>query len=58
MIVSPWGEVLAELGGVDKGPEIITANIDLDDVQRIKREMPLLRRTYVKELFTPKPLLD
>ena len=48
MIVSPWGEVLAELGGEDKGPEIITANINLDDVQRIKREMPLLRRTYVK----------
>ncbi|KAI9685971.1 MAG: Carbon-nitrogen hydrolase [Bathelium mastoideum] len=47
MIVSPWGEVLAELGGEDKGPEIITADINLADVQRIKKEMPLLRRTDV-----------
>ncbi|KAF2234589.1 putative nitrilase [Viridothelium virens] len=47
MIVSPWGEVLAELGGEDKGPEIITADIDLDEVQRIKILMPLLRRTDV-----------
>ena len=45
MIVSPWGDVLAELGGEDKGPEIITADIDLDNVNRIKKEMPLLRRT-------------
>ena len=45
MIVSPWGEVIAELGGEWKEPEIVTAEIDLTSVDRIKREMPLLRRT-------------
>ena len=45
MIVSPWGEVIAELGGEWKGPEIATAEIDLASVERIRREMPLLRRT-------------
>ncbi|KAL9071240.1 MAG: hypothetical protein Q9157_005544 [Trypethelium eluteriae] len=54
MIVSPWGEVLAELGGEDKGPEIITADIDLDEVQRIKILMPLLRRTLVEDLRSKK----
>ena len=45
MIVSPWGEVLAELGGEWKGPEIATAELDLASVDRIRKEMPLLRRT-------------
>ncbi|KAK8250531.1 nitrilase [Phyllosticta capitalensis] len=56
MIVSPWGEVLAELGGVDATegrqgyrpePELATAEVDLEVLQRIRREMPLLRRTDV-----------
>lgn len=46
MIVSPWGEVVARLGGDWKEAELATANIDLDLVKRIKTEMPLLRRTY------------
>ena len=45
MIVSPWGEVVAKLGGESQEPEIATANIDLDMISKIKREMPLLRRT-------------
>ncbi len=45
MIVSPWGEIVAELGGEWKEPEITTAEVDLTMVDRIKREMPLLRRT-------------
>ena len=46
IIVSPWGEVLAELGGDQKeGPEVIFANIDLEHVKKVRREMPLLRRT-------------
>lgn len=44
MIVSPWGEVVAELGGGDSDVEIATADIDLDLVAKIRREMPLLRR--------------
>ena len=45
MIVSPWGEVMAELGGEDQGPELVTAEIDLKSLQRVRRSMPLLRRT-------------
>jgi len=45
MIVSPWGEILAELGGKWKEPEIATAEIDQTMVDRINKEMPLLRRT-------------
>ena len=45
MIVSPWGEVMAQLGGEGTEPEIATADIDLELVMRIKREMPLLRTT-------------
>lgn len=45
-IVSPWGEVLAELGGEKKDePEVIFAEIDLDRVKEIRKNMPLLRRT-------------
>ena len=44
MIISPWGEVLAELGGTWNEPA--TAEIDLDQVRKVRMEMPLLRRTY------------
>lgn len=51
IIISPWGEVMAELGGPDKGddwePEIITVDIDLKSVEKVRKELPLLRRTYV-----------
>lgn len=46
MIVSPWGDILAELGGEGEEAEIATADIDLTSVERINKEMPLLRRTY------------
>jgi len=46
-IISPWGEIVAQLGGVSSEPEIITANIDLDFVARVKRELPLHRRIDV-----------
>jgi len=50
MIVSPWGEVLAELGPKHCGeeyaePEIATADIDLGILEKIRKEMPMLRRT-------------
>ena len=47
MIVNPWGEVVASLGGDFKEPEIATADIDLDLLSKIRREMPLLRRTDI-----------
>lgn len=45
MIVSPWGEIVAELGGEFNGPEIATAVIDLALVKNIRAQIPLKRRT-------------
>lgn len=46
IIISPWGETIAELGGEYKGEaEIITADIDLDRVKEARSKIPLLRRT-------------
>ncbi|KAJ5823298.1 hypothetical protein N7447_005638 [Penicillium robsamsonii] len=45
VIISPWGEVVAKLGDEHQEPHIATADIDLDLVAKIRREMPLLRRT-------------
>ncbi|KAL8799779.1 MAG: hypothetical protein Q9182_005645 [Xanthomendoza sp. 2 TL-2023] len=48
MLVSPWGEVMAELSGEKKDePEIAVAEIDLEGLEKIRKEMPLLRRTDV-----------
>lgn len=55
LIVNPWGEIVAELGawgdeGETKGveePDIAVADIDLDRVEKVRREMPLNRRTDV-----------
>ncbi|KAJ5679420.1 hypothetical protein N7462_007664 [Penicillium macrosclerotiorum] len=47
MIINPWGEVVAKLGDEYQEPEIATADIDLDLVSKIRREMPLLRRTDI-----------
>ncbi|KAL8712261.1 MAG: hypothetical protein Q9220_003412 [cf. Caloplaca sp. 1 TL-2023] len=48
MIVSPWGEVVAELGGEKKEePEVAFGEIDLEGLERVRREMPLVRRTDV-----------
>lgn len=44
MIVDPWGQVVAELGGEYTEPEIVTADIDFELIDRIRREVPLLRR--------------
>ncbi|KAF2018857.1 carbon-nitrogen hydrolase [Aaosphaeria arxii CBS 175.79] len=54
MIVDPWGKVVAELGGeedekgrgLDVG-EIALAELDLDQLEKVRREVPLLRRTDV-----------
>jgi len=47
MIVGPWGDVLADLGGEFNGPEIATASIDLAFVNKLRKEVPLKRRTDV-----------
>ena len=38
MVISPWGEVVAKLG---LGEAILLADIDLDAVHRIRRDMPV-----------------
>jgi deaminated glutathione amidase len=47
MIVNPWGEVLAEMGGREEDFGIAAVEVDLEFLERVRREMPLLRRTYV-----------
>jgi predicted amidohydrolase len=54
MIIDPWGKIVAELGGEEDGRErgldigeIATAEIDLQYVEKVRREVPLLRRTDV-----------
>lgn len=53
LVASPWGEVLAELPGaehhLDKPgePDLAVIDIDLEYVQKVRRDMPLLRRTDV-----------
>lgn len=50
MIVDPWGKIIAELGGDDGGEtwggegEIAVTEIDEAHSERIRREVPLLRR--------------
>jgi deaminated glutathione amidase len=45
MIIDPWGVVLADLGDKADEPEIATAEIDHELLRKVRREMPLLRRT-------------
>lgn len=48
LVVDPWGEVKAELSGDWNGePELATFEIDKEMLERVRREMPLLRRTDV-----------
>lgn len=48
VVVDPWGEVVAELGGEKKDePEVIFADIDLGRVEAARNQIPLPRRTYV-----------
>ncbi len=39
MIIDPWGEVLAEAG---TGEEVITAEIDLSEVEEVRKKYPFL----------------
>jgi predicted amidohydrolase len=50
MVIDPWGEVLAELGGVEdwKGePQLEVVELDMQKLERVRREMPLKRRADV-----------
>jgi predicted amidohydrolase len=59
IVVDPWGKVMVRLGGVKDAAggngeaedgavgEIGLVDIDVDEVERVRREMPLQRRRYV-----------
>jgi predicted amidohydrolase len=47
IIVNPWGEIVAKLGDEYREPAIATAEIDLNLLEKVRREMPLLRRTDI-----------
>jgi predicted amidohydrolase len=47
MVVDPWGKVILDLPGEGTEPEIGIVDIDLDYREKVKSEMPLLRRTDV-----------
>ncbi|KAK4508035.1 hypothetical protein PRZ48_001772 [Zasmidium cellare] len=48
IVIDPWGEVLGELGGEKKEePEVILAEVDFEKLQKVRTQMPLLRRTDV-----------
>ncbi|PMD22943.1 nitrilase, putative [Hyaloscypha hepaticicola] len=47
MVVDPWGKVLLDMPGEGTEPEIGLVDIDLEYREKIKSQMPLLRRTDV-----------
>ncbi|EER28096.1 hydrolase, carbon-nitrogen family protein [Coccidioides posadasii C735 delta SOWgp] len=47
MIVNPWGEIVAKLGSQSGEPEIAVADIDFKLLEKVRNEMPLLRRTDI-----------
>lgn len=54
LVVGPWGEVLAEAA---EGEEIIYAEVDLEKIEKVRRQLPLLqhRRADLYELIFKQP---
>ena len=52
LIISPWGEIIAERA--DDTPGVLLANIDLDEVTRARKRLPSLThdRPYVLKTHT------
>lgn len=44
MVVNPWGEVVAQAG---RGEAVITADIDLEELRRIRAKMPVLEQRQI-----------
>eukprot|EP00527_Entomoneis_sp_CCMP2396_P008399 CAMPEP_0198147612 /NCGR_PEP_ID=MMETSP1443-20131203/36900_1 /TAXON_ID=186043 /ORGANISM="Entomoneis sp., Strain CCMP2396" /LENGTH=341 /DNA_ID=CAMNT_0043812021 /DNA_START=204 /DNA_END=1229 /DNA_ORIENTATION=+ len=56
LVVDPWGQVLADAGGVDSPqdgnlptPSIITAEIDLDNMASIRQRLPIQQHRQAAE---------
>ena len=53
LVVTPWGEIVGELGGAEEKekagddwePEVMITDVDLEANEKMKKELPLLRRT-------------
>ncbi|KAK1019958.1 Carbon-nitrogen hydrolase [Friedmanniomyces endolithicus] len=46
IVVDPWGEVVAELGGEKMNePEVVFAEIDFEKLRSVRKALPLKRRT-------------
>jgi predicted amidohydrolase len=45
MVVDPWGKVLLDMAGEGTEPVIGLVDVDLDFREKVKEQMPLLRRT-------------
>lgn len=52
LIISPWGEIVAEAGAE---PGVIFADIDLQEVERARRRIPALQHDRVFELDSIEP---
>ncbi|KAG4305036.1 hypothetical protein PORY_001711, partial [Pneumocystis oryctolagi] len=47
MIADPWGSILASCSNVSKEPTFCIADIDLSIVRKVRKELPLIRRTDI-----------
>lgn len=47
MIIDPWGKIVAHIEEEDEYPRVAFADVDLGLVEKVRREVPLLRRTLV-----------
>lgn len=45
MIIDPWGKIVAHVEEEDEEPRVAFADVDLKMVEKVRREVPLLRRT-------------
>ncbi len=53
MIVSPWGDVIVDMGGIKPG--IVTVDLDLEAPAKARRQIPSLRndRPYIMDRIKP-----
>ena len=49
MVVDSWGKVVVEAGGVEE-PELVVADVDLEGLEKVRREMPLVPRRDVVDV--------
>lgn len=48
MVINPWGEVIADLGG--ETPGLVTVDLDLEEVEAARRQIPSLRNERAYEI--------